>query len=74
MIRRIDNERTATFTARSSGSSGYEVLADGEVVAWTVDGYWAAAITAMLNENEARPGPATCLPRPADDGHPRLPP
>ncbi len=48
------------FTARLVGSAGHEILnPDGEVVAWTVDGYWAAVVTALLNDKEARPGLAT---------------
>ena len=38
-----------TYTARQSGTVGHEILADGEIIAWTVDGYWAAVIVAMLN-------------------------
>jgi hypothetical protein len=62
------------FSTRRSGSVGHEILNwDGEVIAWTVDGYWAAVIVNLLDwaEHETMHGPATCLPRPADDGHPR---
>ena len=41
-----------TYVARRSGTVGHEILADGEVVAWTVDGGWAAAIVALLNGAE----------------------
>jgi len=40
------------YTARASGSAGYEILSDGEVVAWTVDGWWAATIVGLLNRAE----------------------
>jgi hypothetical protein len=38
-----------TYTARQSGTVGHEILADGEVVAWTVDERWAAVIVGLLN-------------------------
>jgi hypothetical protein len=48
------------FTARLVGSAGHEILnPDGEVVAWTVDGRWAAVVTALLNAGEVLPGLAT---------------
>ena len=40
------------YTARNSGSVGCEILADGEVVAWTLDGYWAAVIIDLLERAE----------------------
>jgi hypothetical protein len=42
-----------SYAARASGSIGYEILADGEVIAWTVDGYWALVIVALLDRIEA---------------------
>jgi len=38
-----------TYVARQSGTVGHEILADGEVVAWTVDEAWAAIVVALLN-------------------------
>jgi hypothetical protein len=41
------------YVARASGSVGCEILdPDGEVVAWTVDGWWAAVIVGLLNGAE----------------------
>lgn len=37
------------YVARRSGMTNHEILADGEVVAWTVDGTWAAIVVALLN-------------------------
>jgi hypothetical protein len=38
------------YTTHASGSVGQEILnPDGEVIAWTVDGCWAAIIVALLN-------------------------
>ena len=48
------------YVARASGSVGQEILnPDGEVIAWTVDGWWAAAIVDLLNRAEKgdRPSP-----------------
>jgi hypothetical protein len=40
------------YTARASGSTGQEILnPDGEIVAWTVDGWWAAIIVGLLNQS-----------------------
>ncbi len=65
-----------TFTFRRVGTMGCEILADGEVVAWTVDPAWAALMVALLNgaEHDGSHAPATCLKRPADDGQQRLSP
>jgi hypothetical protein len=39
------------YVARASGAAGYEIIdTDGELVAWTVDGWWAAAIVDLLND------------------------
>ena len=40
------------YSMRRSGSVGHEVLLDGQVIAWTVDGWWAAVIVALLNGAE----------------------
>ena len=40
------------YSMRRSGSVGHEVLADGQVIAWTVDGWWAAMIVGLLNRAE----------------------
>ncbi len=37
------------FAARRYGSSGHEIVGPDGVVAWTMDGYWAAVIVALLN-------------------------
>ena len=38
------------YTTRRCGSTGHEILdANGDVIAWTVDGRWAATIVALLN-------------------------
>jgi hypothetical protein len=41
-----------SFTFRLVGTSGCEILADGEVVAWTVDEPWAAIIVGLLDGAE----------------------
>jgi hypothetical protein len=39
-----------SFSARQVGTTGHEILnSHGEVVAWAVDGYWAAILLAALN-------------------------
>ena len=38
-----------TYVVRRSGTAGHEILAEDEVVAWTVDGTWAAIVVALLN-------------------------
>ncbi len=43
-----------TFTYRLVGTNGCEILADGEVVAWTVDEPWAAVIVGLLDGAEAQ--------------------
>lgn len=49
----MTTDRQAPFTARKVGSSGHEILdPGGSVVAWTVDGYWADIIVALLNRVE----------------------
>jgi len=50
-----------TYTARQCGTTGHKILADGEVVAWTVDGTWAAVIVELLNGAPHR------VPRPLPD-------
>ncbi len=43
------------FSTRRSGSVGHEIVTpEGEIVAWTVDGWWAAVIVALLNDAEER--------------------
>jgi hypothetical protein len=41
-----------SFSFRLVGTSGCEILADGKVVAWTTNGYWAAIIVAVLDGAE----------------------
>ena len=44
------SEMIGDYVARASGSVGQEILnPDGEVIAWTVDGFVAAIIVALLN-------------------------
>jgi hypothetical protein len=38
------------FASRPVGTTGHEILADGEVVAWTADGHWALLILALLTK------------------------
>jgi len=42
---------TSDFSYRLIGTTGCEILCDGEVVAWAVDALWAAIIVALLNNN-----------------------
>ena len=46
-----------SFTYRLVGTMGCEILADGVVVAWTVDEPWAAVIVGLLDgvEHEGNP-------------------
>ena len=41
-----------SFIYRRVGTVGCEILADGEVVAWTVDEPWAAVIVGVLDRVE----------------------
>lgn len=42
-----------SYTAQACGTTGHEILGpNGDVVAWTVDGYWGTLIAALLNESE----------------------
>ena len=65
-----------SFTYRLVGTTGCEILADGVVVAWTTDGYWAAIIVGLLDrvEDEGLRVPVPRLKRPADDGQQHLSP
>jgi hypothetical protein len=65
-----------SFSFRLVGTVGCEIVADGVVVAWTVDELWAAIIVGLLNgaEHGGSHDPATCLKRPADDGQQHLSP
>ena len=48
----MQNDRTETildrYSTRPVGTTGHEILVDGEVVAWTVDGHWALRLLALL--------------------------
>jgi hypothetical protein len=47
------------YVARASGAAGYDILdPEGEVVAWTVNGWWASVIVDLLNDAEVQ---APCL-------------
>ena len=51
----MHDDMTSEYVARASGSVGCEILdPDGEVVAWTVDGWWGATIVGLLNGVEGR--------------------
>ena len=51
------------YIARASGAVGYDILdPEGEVVASAADGWEAAAIVELLNE---QPSPRHCVPEPA---------
>ena len=65
-----------TFTFRPVGTNGCEILADGVVVAWTTDGYWAAVIVELLErvEQEGSHDLMTRLRWPADDPQQHLSP
>ncbi len=41
------------FASRPSGD-GFEILTDGQVIAWTMDGYWALLILALLARAESQ--------------------
>jgi hypothetical protein len=40
------------FTARPSGTIGWEIIGPRGVVAWATDAYWAMLIAAVLNKTE----------------------
>ena len=40
------------YSTRPVGSTGHEILCDGEAVGWTVDRYWALCILAALARSE----------------------
>jgi len=41
------------FTARRVGTNAFELLdADGQVIGWTVDSFWAGLIVSLLNRVE----------------------
>jgi hypothetical protein len=49
----MNDDMASEYVARASGSVGCEILdPDGEVVAWTADGWWAAIIVGLLNGTE----------------------
>lgn len=52
----MQNDRTETildrYSTRPVGTTGQEILVDGEVVGWTVDHYWALRILAALARTE----------------------
>ncbi len=51
----MHDETIGEFCARASGTEGCEMLSpDGEIVAWTTDGWWAAVIVRLLNAAEER--------------------
>jgi hypothetical protein len=57
------DETVERYFARASGAVGYDVLdSEGEVVASAADGWEAAAIVDLLNEQASSPH---CVPEPA---------
>jgi hypothetical protein len=40
------------YSTRPVGTTGHEILVDGEVVAWSCDRYWALRILALLVKAE----------------------
>jgi len=40
------------YSTRPVGTTGHELLVDGEVVGWTVNHYWALRLLALLVEAE----------------------
>jgi hypothetical protein len=43
------------YMTRRSGTVGHEILSpEGEIVAWTIDGCWAAIIVGLLDRVEGR--------------------
>jgi hypothetical protein len=51
---RLSTTNNAPFTTRHVGSTGHEILsADGYVVAWTVDEYWAVVVVEAMNRADA---------------------
>lgn len=53
------------YSTRPVGATGHEILADGKVVAWTADGYWALHILALLAKAEEDEIGETTTDRPA---------
>jgi hypothetical protein len=50
----MNEEPLLEYVARASGSVGCEIIdPNGEIVAWTVDGWWAAVIVGLLNRVDA---------------------
>jgi hypothetical protein len=58
MTFRTQEERGSTYAARRCGTLGHEILANGTVVAWTVDAGWAAVIVGLLGMTEHEGPPA----------------
>jgi hypothetical protein len=69
----MKDELIGEYVARASGSVGCEILdPGGEVVAWTVDGWWAATIVALLNGAESH-GPGCPVAKRVEDAKEPLP-
>jgi hypothetical protein len=48
-----------TYAARRCGSTGHEIIdPQGKVVAWTVDGAWAAVIVTLFSMTDGEGPPA----------------
>jgi hypothetical protein len=71
----MHDEATGEFWARASGSVGCEIIdPDGEIVAWTADGWWAATIVGLLNGAEERGLPLPRSPKRREVRAPSLQP
>jgi len=58
------------YSMRRSGSFGHEVLLDGQVIAWTVDGWWAAIIVGLLDGRDRPLSAVRPMTRPVGETRP----
>ncbi len=57
-----------SFGSRQVGTTGHEILnREGKIVAWTMDGLWAAIIVGLLNGLDRRPVPDASPPMTSGD-------
>jgi hypothetical protein len=61
-----------SFTFRRVGTTGCEILADGKVIAWTMDEPWAAVIVALL-DGAGEEDPSLSAARHEAAGNPSIP-
>jgi hypothetical protein len=51
----MTHDERIEYVPRASGTAGYEIIdPEGEIVAWTVDGWWASVIVDLLNDTEVQ--------------------